>query len=229
MKLKASQTSLAAAIKCENEASENSRLKGIELTDLTDDYAAMTKTCHSNYQTLESEDCGLKKIRGEVVKLESADNPAFFQDCVVSDWVAGECSTSCGGGTRPMTREITTAASAGGAGCPVITAVEECNKEQCPVDCILNDWSGWSSCTAKCGGGVSQKQRTVRQEPMHGGEPCGETTEATNCNMGSCDKDCVLDDWTAWSDCSKECDGGSQTRFKYIKDMAVGDGYCPEM
>lgn len=226
MKLKDAQTRLAEAIKCENGASENSRLKGIELESLNKDYATMTSTCHTNYQALESEDCGLKKIRGEVVKLESTDNPAFYQDCIVSDWVAGECSVSCGGGRRTLTREITTPKSVGGAACPVLTGQEDCNKHDCPIDCVLGDWMGWSSCTAKCGGGVTQRQRYILTEPLHGGEPCGETVEATSCNMDSCDKDCVLDDWTPWGECSKECDGGVSMRFRHIKEQAVGDGHC---
>lgn len=226
-KLRDAQTRLAEAIKCENQAFENSRLKGIELVSLNDDYSKMTKTCHVNYQNLEGEDCGLKKIRAEVVKLESTDNPAFYQDCIVSDWVPGECSVSCGGGVRALTREITTPKSVGGAACPVLTASEDCNKQECPVDCILEDWNGWSACTAKCGGGVTERQRMVRVEPLHGGEPCGETVEATSCNMDSCDKDCELHDWTAWTECSKECDGGVQVRFRHISEQAVGDGQCP--
>jgi len=62
--------------------------------------------------------------------------------------------------------------------------------------------------------------------PEFSGEPCGETSEAQSCNMGSCDKDCVLSEWSVWSDCSKQCDQGSKTRVKTVTDEAVGDGKC---
>lgn len=228
LKLKDAQTQLAGSTKRMNTAQENSRLKGIELKSLNDDYSSMTESCHNNYQSIESEACGLRKIRGELVKLEGQNNDAFFQDCVVSDWVAGECSATCGGGMREMTREIETH-PVGGSVCPALKAQEECNKNKCPIDCVLGDWSGWSSCTAKCGGGVLQRQRSVIVENAHGGEPCGETTEAEACNVQSCDRDCELSDWTPWSPCSKECDGGVETRVRMIKEPPVGEGTCPDM
>merc|ERR1719487_2198774 len=127
-----------------------------------------------------------------------------------------------------MTREITTH-PIGGSVCPVLKATEECNKNKCPIDCVLWDWSEWSSCTAKCGGGVMQKQRSVRIEPQHDGEPCGETTEAESCNVQACDKDCVLEDWTPWDECSKECDAGVNKRIRTVKDLPVGEGSCPDI
>lgn len=74
-----------------------------------------------------------------------------------------------------------------------------------------------------------ERTRKIQVEPEHGGEPCGEDSEADSCNVQSCDKDCVLADWTAWSGCSKECDGGTSERSKTIWEPLVGDGECPDM
>lgn len=73
------------------------------------------------------------------------------------------------------------------------------------------------------------RTRAVVVEPMHGGEPCGETSEAEGCNLQACDKDCELSDWTGWSECSKECDEGTTERLRNIVVPPVGDGACSDM
>lgn len=127
-----------------------------------------------------------------------------------------------------MTRTILTH-PVGGASCPVLSAVKPCNQQKCPIDCKLADWSGWSSCTAKCGGGITERARAIEVEPIHGGVACGETTEALSCHLQACDKDCELSDWTGWSACSKHCNGGLEHRVKTIIEPAVGDGACPHL
>jgi len=226
--LKDQQTSLAAGTKKQNNAEEQSRLKTKELHELQRDYDAMTSTCHTNYGTLEGEECGLKKIRGELYKMQGQDNPAFFQDCIVGDWLADECSASCAGGIMRLDRSILTH-PVGGSKCPLLVAQKPCNEQKCPIDCRLEDWEGWSGCTAKCGGGLRERSRMISVEPEHGGEQCGETAEAESCNMAACDKDCELADWTEWSVCSKQCDGGVNERMKSIVAPIVGDGFCPSM
>jgi hypothetical protein len=227
-KLKDAQTALAAGTKKQNNAESQSRLKSRELTVLLADYEHMTTTCHTNYETYEGEECGLKKIRGELYKMQGQNNPAFFQDCVVSEWLPGECSASCAGGVMMLTRSVVTQ-PVGGATCPPLAAQKPCNEHKCPVDCRVEDWQGWSGCSAECGGGLKERTRDVEIEPMHGGEPCGETSEAISCNLQACDKDCVLSDWQPWSECSKQCDEGATERTRAIIEPVVGDGTCPHM
>jgi len=224
-KLKDAQTALAAGTKKQNNAEAQSRLKSTELKSLLADYARMTTSCHTNYKTYEGEECGLKKIRGELYKMQGQNNPAFFQDCVVSGWLPGECSASCAGGVMKLTRTIVTN-PVGGATCPLLAAQKPCNEHKCPIDCKVHDWEGWSGCSAKCGGGLMERNRGVEIEPMHGGEPCGETSEAISCNLQACDKNCVLSDWNPWTECSKACDAGVTERARTIVDPIVGDGTC---
>jgi hypothetical protein len=226
--LKDQQTALAAATKKQSNAEGQSRLKNKELITLQTGYAKMTTTCHTNYATLEGEQCGLEKIRGELYKMQGQNNPAFFQDCVVSEWLPDECSASCAGGIMQMTRKITTH-PVGGSKCPVLVAQKPCNVFKCPIDCKLADWQGWSACTAKCGGVIMERARAITVEPMHGGAACGATSEAMTCGTQACDQDCDLSDWTQWGACSKECNGGSSERVKTIVTPTVGDGTCAPM
>jgi len=58
------------------------------------------------------------------------------------------------------------------------------------------------------------------------GKPCGATSEAKQCNVEACEKDCVLHEWTKWTGCSKDCDGVSKKRMRMIKEPAEGAGKC---
>jgi hypothetical protein len=50
----------------------------------------------------------------------------------------------------------------------------------------------------------------------------------TPCGTDACEKDCDLSDWTKWSVCSKDCDGGTQKRQKFITHEAEGAGKCAD-
>merc|ERR1719198_2265342 len=184
------------------------------------------KTCSNNYINFETELCALKKIRGELYKLKGGGHSAFFQDCEVSKWDPEECTKVCAGGEQKLTRNVLTPRK-GGTKCLPLAAVRSCNNHPCPVDCRLDAWGGWSKCSAKCGGGVTQRVRDVKMAMKYNGKPCGKTSQTKVCNGAACEKDCELRDWTKWSDCSKDCDLGTQKRVKFIGSAAEGEGKCP--
>merc|ERR1719160_1630455 len=225
-RLKDQQAQLAMSTKKQNDAEEQSRLKSQQLVRINDEYVKTMEECKGNIEELRSEICGAKKIRKEIFKM--SDLTALVSDCEVSDWVPGECTVTCGGGMQMLNRSISILPAYGGAACPPLTMDRVCNDVPCPIDCEVETWSGWSTCSADCGGGVKQRVRSVITTPQHGGVRCGETTETEPCNMQSCDKDCVLAEWTPWGPCSKECDGGLQERFRHISEPLVGQGTCPE-
>jgi len=97
----------------------------------------------------------------------------------------------------------------------------------------MKDWSMWSECTAQCGGGSETRTRGILTPDEHGGAICGPSSESDACNTQSCDADCVLADWGAWSPCSKSCladyrsPPGTQSRTKKIAVPTIGQGKCP--
>merc|ERR1712054_3631 len=86
-----------------------------------------------------------------------------------------ECSVTCGGGTKTKTRACTNPAPAnGGAKCEgKSTNSKECKTKPCPVDGGWTDWSAFSECSVKGGGGNKTKTRTcTNPAPAHGGAEC---------------------------------------------------------
>ncbi|XP_063690486.1 uncharacterized protein LOC134823063 [Bolinopsis microptera] len=135
-----------------------------------------------------------------------------------------ECSKECGTGSQSRTRTCTDPAPAhGGTECVgEKTEEQNCNTESCPVDGGWNDYGEWSECSKKCGTGFQTRTRTCTDPaPAHSGTQCvGENTEEQNCNTESCPIDGGWSDYGEWSDCSKECGTGFQTRTRTCTDPA---------
>jgi len=225
------QTKLASATEKEATAGETARQTARENAQLNSDLVKTMKTCSANYINFETEICALKKIRGELYKMKGGGHSAFFQDCEVSKWDPEECSKVCTrgnekvGGIQKLTRNVLTHPN-GGTKCLPLAAMRSCNNKPCPVDCKLSAWSGWSKCSAQCGGGVTQRLRDVKTAMKNKGKPCGGTSQTTSCRNQACEKNCELSSWTKWSTCSKDCDGGTAKRQKYVKTVAEGAGKC---
>jgi len=175
----------------------------------------------------------LKKIRGDVFKKMKKGSKGFFQDCEVTKWSPEACTKVCAGGEQKLTRSVLTHPGGEdkksvGAKCLPLAAERKCNRSPCPVDCHLEAWGGWSKCSSKCGGGLATRVRDVKVPMRYDGKPCSATSEAKQCNVAACEKDCVLHEWTKWTGCSKDCDGGSKKRSRLIKEPAEGSGTCAD-
>merc|ERR1719440_822130 len=195
--------------------------------------------CHKEIKEYEEELCGLFKVRQSTYQTMTGKSPDI-QDCMLGPWVPEECSKTCEGsdgiaGTQTMFRKIVAEKNEFGAKCPPMKLARACKVGvKCPIDCVVDSWTAWGRCTKACGGGSKSRQREVMTPDDHGGIPCPETTETVACNTESCDVDCVLDDWTAWSPCTKSCrasprtEPGHQYRRKHIKVAIKGKGKCPK-
>lgn len=126
-----------------------------------------------------------------------------------------------------LERSVLSPPSNGGIQCLPLIMKQRCNEQPCPVDCAMSEWSGFSRCSADCGGGVAERVRRVKVHPRYEGTPCGEQTETIACNMQACDTDCALGEWSAWSRCSKQCNTGHRVQHKHITEAAHGRGKCP--
>lgn len=106
-----------------------------------------------------------------------------------SDWTA--CDISCNGGQRTRSRAPQQKELYGGSPC-VGDATQRlaCNLTQCPIDCVLTDWSEWGSCSVSCGSGTRFQTRT-RMEGRYGGAACvGGLVNSDSCFSTMNDEQC---------------------------------------
>jgi uncharacterized protein YegL len=215
-----SNVDLALGTRHLNEAEEHERLTKTEQVTLYQQEHSLMQHCAESRQALEDNLCGIRSMRLELAEIGSVEP---VQDCVVSDWQPGPCSAPCGGGEMDMTRTIV-AEPVGGAQCPPLLLKRACNQMDCPQDCEVQDWSGWSECSKDCGGGVRQRVRLVRTPVLNQGEPCPALQEEEVCNVGPCERDCEYGGWSEWSSCSQACGGGYRARTRAIAAAQMGSG-----
>eukprot|EP00747_Dinoflagellata_sp_TGD_P133932 gnl/TRDRNA2_/TRDRNA2_175267_c2_seq36.p1 gnl/TRDRNA2_/TRDRNA2_175267_c2~~gnl/TRDRNA2_/TRDRNA2_175267_c2_seq36.p1 ORF type:complete len:639 (-),score=160.00 gnl/TRDRNA2_/TRDRNA2_175267_c2_seq36:198-1838(-) len=226
------QTILAEATSSKATETDEQTQKVLEKQALSKEYRKVMAECRQRKRyILWTEVCGVIKVRGEVLKEGSAEQKeASATDCEVGNWIPGECSSPCDpdmkGGMQTLTREVITINTKYGHPCPSLSWQKKCNEFKCPVDCVVSSWSGWSKCTKECGGGVQSRNRRLITKPKDGGKSCDTLQESNPCNTFSCDRDCVLKDWTEWTACSKACGFGFQEKFRHIKRPVRANGFC---
>ena len=94
-------------------------------------------------------------------------------------------------------------------------------------DCVMEQWSRWST-TCRCGyTGTKTRARTVRTQPKGTGNQCLPLTETGTCQMVPCncaalnkadykgprceDRDCKFSQWSSWTTC-RDCPSGTCTQ-----------------
>jgi len=222
------QSELAYATQTVQRSTLAINMKQDEHKQFSEEMSHFRDGCTESLTTYEAERCQLDKIRSELFIKMNRANEAKFVDCEVGEWVSKGCTVECGGGTENLTRAVIEPPLNGGVVCPVLEEVQPCNVQACPVDCVEDVWSGWSSCSAECDGGIRLRSRAILTHPSSEGKKCEGVTETESCAMQSCEPDCVLFDWTEWSSCSKACDSGHKKRFRAEQTPAKGGGTCPD-
>merc|ERR1719198_1233458 len=124
----------------------------------------------------------------------------------------------------------------------VRNAVLETSTE-CPgnsiVDCDVDNWVG-QKCTVECddscpevpdatevytcGGWQHINRKVVVQPPDECGLRCPALGRTKKCNQKKCPVDCEMSEWSGWSKCTADCEGGvrSRTRSLMIKPKNGG-------
>ncbi len=133
-----------------------------------------------------------------------------------SEW--GQCSKSCGGGTRTRVRECVGFRDPDGNRCNTdLEETEACNEQNCPV---WTEWTEWTSCTQTCGGGTRRK---VRECVLNERNLClGDAEVIEDCNEEDCP---TVTPWGEWTECTKTCGGGERRRVRdcVIQRSGVGN------
>jgi hypothetical protein len=87
----------------------------------------------------------------------------------------------------------------GGQDCPeVLTRMQTCQMDPCPVNCEQNNaWTDASLCSKECGGGIKTQTRGPPTQAQHRGIECtpeqNSTQRQVQCNTQPCIVPCVLD------------------------------------
>jgi len=117
------------------------------------------------------------------------------------------------------------------------------DSSDCPgesiVDCDVDNWVG-KKCTVECddacpavpdstevyecGGWQEIYRKVVVAPPDECGLRCPALARTKKCNQKKCPVDCVLSEWSGWSKCTADCEGGvrSQTRSLITKPKNGG-------
>jgi len=108
-------------------------------------------------------------------------------DSAIADGGGGDSMEPNGCGVVGATQACLCAGGANGAqACQSDGSFSTCDCGSQPIDCQLGPWSGWSTCSADCGGGTQTRSRSVEVAAQHGGKACGATTESRSCNESPC-------------------------------------------
>ncbi|XP_068697131.1 A disintegrin and metalloproteinase with thrombospondin motifs adt-1-like [Montipora foliosa] len=206
-------------------------------------WSECSKTCKQGKQSRERE-CnypspkyGGKKCQGhssqERVCNENVPCPVEGNWGDWSRW--STCTKTCKQGKQSRKRECNSPVPKyGGKTCPGDSSEsQDCKKDvPCPIDGNWGDWSEWSTCSKTCKQGKQSRQRLCNYPaPKYGGRKCeGQSSQEQICNGNvSCPVDGNWGVWSKWSQCSKTCKHGTQTRKRECDSPApkYGGKKCP--
>merc|ERR1719482_103198 len=96
-------------------------------------------------------------------------------------------------------------------------------------DCEVGEWQP-GECSVECAGGERTITREVVTPASNGGAECPPMIEVEPCNLQPCPIDCVVDEWSEYGLCTKDCGGGIQTRVrKALTDSEHGGEPCGDL
>jgi len=125
-------------------------------------------------------------------------------DCTLSSWTEWSgCASASSQSYR--TRAVSQMMAFGGKVCTGnLEETKWCTELKVPVNCVIDEWAKWSTCTVTCGGGTQARLRSIKTQVAHGGKPCNTTVEqVAECKSEKCVFEgkpvtCEFSGWTDW-------------------------------
>ncbi|CAH3133313.1 unnamed protein product, partial [Pocillopora meandrina] len=194
----------------------------------------LTRTCTNPPPSNGGKNCSELGPAEKTVSCNEAECPI---DGGYTEFSESECSVTCGGGTKNLTRTCTNPPpSNGGKNCSELGPAEKtvsCNEEECPIDGGYTEFSE-SECSVTCGGGTKNLTRTcTNPPPSNGGKNCSELGPAektVSCNEAECPIDGGYTEFSE-SECSVTCGGGTKNLTRTCTNPPPSNGgkNCSEL
>jgi hypothetical protein len=197
------------------------------------EYAPCTARCGSGTQvrarpiTVYAANGG-QPCLGDTIQHRGCNHRKCDRDCELSEWGDWEaCDATCGNGHQRRFRTIIRYSVGHGLPCPDVMQgqAKECaHPHKCPVDCGMGDWNMWGACDVSCGGGHATRTRVIHDAAKYDGAACQATVDTETCSDTACPNDCEMGDWSAWSQCTVSCGGGSRSRTRVEEQPPIYGG-----
>ncbi|XP_078661399.1 semaphorin-5A-like isoform X2 [Branchiostoma floridae x Branchiostoma belcheri] len=141
-----------------------------------------------------------------------------------SEWSVWTCcSRTCGPAVKMRHRSCTNPAPQYGGRLCVGYSQEHlvCNNPPCPeAKGVWLDWSPWSRCSRKCGGGIQERTRMCTAQEC----PSGCDKEYRSCNTNNCPETRKSTPWSPWIHMNITDQGGYyEGRVRYVCKARVPD------
>ncbi|XP_047136865.1 A disintegrin and metalloproteinase with thrombospondin motifs adt-1 isoform X1 [Hydra vulgaris] len=104
------------------------------------------------------------------------------------------------------------------AGSGYIYFLDDTSKSEENIDGAYSEWSSYTECSATCGFGLMERERTcTNPAPVGKGKDCsslGPMSDEKPCNLRECPVNGGISEWTDFGPCSKSCGGGISVRTR---------------
>jgi uncharacterized protein YegL len=171
-------------------------------------------------------DAKFLQIKEEEISLKTQKN--LKQD-VEREWVE-EHDGKCSGDKGTCKSELESIAGTYVCGPMAVRDELLKNVNETAGDCELGDWVA-GPCSVDCDdslvGGFKtlERQRLQPNTTIYGLTcPDEDLTMTQRCGQFKCAVNCELDDWSDWSECTRECGGGATTRSRSVKVHPANGG-----
>jgi len=136
--------------------------------------------------------CGTRTVRNALMRYSTVSPTNAIKDCDVTDWSAGPCTTDGRGNSVPVDCDDTCPADVGGVDVNACGGMKHLTRQ-----IITSPNSFGMACPP------------LFYEPKNG-------TAGMKCSQFHCPVNCQMSEWSGFSQCSKECGGGTQGKTRSI-------------